>query len=331
MRVVRINHSTLVLSFVLLAVALSSASAAKFYRWQDAEGNWHYTDTLPPEQVKREHTRIDNRGVQVEQVKRAKTDEERAQEAEIERLRKKQQLLIEKQQAEDRVLLRTFRSGDDIIMARDGKLRAVDLQIQLVKSNIKRLKTKLAEMQKTAADLELGGNPASPQYFKEIDKVRATLEDAYASIITKKERKNSIRQRYQKDLERFNELHKLSTLQSAKSSVEQRMITELKNVLDCGSDAECDQTWQKAEPFVQQHATTILQMLADSIIMTAPPKTDSDISITLSRIKDLKKGTTQLFMDLQCRDSEAGKKLCGSDTVAQIYRQFRSQFSGNKP
>ena len=74
---------------------------------------------------------------------RPKTAEEIAQEKELARLRAEQKRLIEEQRAKDRVLLRTFRSSDDILMTRDGKLTAIDTSIQITRSNIKRLKFKL--------------------------------------------------------------------------------------------------------------------------------------------------------------------------------------------
>lgn len=323
-------YSTHIAVFLLLVLTCSTLFAGKFYRWQDADGNWHYTDTIPPDQIKKEHSQLDQHGIQVEKVKRVKSSKERAQEAELEKLRAKQQLIIEKQRAEDRVLLRTFRSGDDIIMARDGKLRAVDQKIQLIESNIKRIKQKLLAMQQNAAEMELAGSPLSAYDRKNIDGTNNSLKEAYADIIARKQRKSEIRKKYAHDLNRFRELHKISDSQISDTNKEEVEDLSLMNVLNCEDDSNCNQAWSRAEAFVRLHATTPIQISGKNILMTAQPKQTSDISITISRTHNQRNDATYLFMDLQCRDSESGAEFCASEPVDQIRRAFQDYLSGKR-
>ena len=323
------SHSTHIATFLLLILISTTLIAAKYYRWQDSDGNWHYTDTIPPEQIKKEHSQLDEHGVHIEKINRAKSLTEIAQEAEVEKLRARQKLILDKQQAEDRVLLRTFRSGDDIIMARDGKLRAVDQRIHLIESNIKRIKQKLLNMQQNAAEMELAGAPLSAYQRKGIDATNQSLKEAYASIIAKKQRKTEIHKKYAHDLNRFNVLRKLSSNQSDDMLGEVAEDLELKNVLNCESDSNCNQAWPRAEQFVRLHATTPIQISGDNIIVTASPKQTADISITISRTRDPQKNRTYLFMDLQCRDSEQGAEFCAGEQVGQIRDQFQG-FVGGK-
>ncbi|MCF6283357.1 MAG: DUF4124 domain-containing protein [Candidatus Polarisedimenticolaceae bacterium] len=323
------HHTYYTVIFLLLTLVSSTLFADQFYRWQDANGNWHYTDTIPPEQIIKEHSKLDEQGLQVESIKRVKNAEELAKEAELEKLRAKQRLILERQQAEDRVLLRTFRSGDDIIMARDGKLRAVDLQIQLIESNIKRMKEKLAKMHQSAAESELSGLPLSAHQLKNIQITNESLKGAYASIIIRKQRKAAIHKKYNHDLQRFLEMHKMSSKQADDAFNEKGGELELQNVLKCGDDSHCQQAWSRAEQFVRLNATTQLQVIGDNIIMTAPPKLNTDISITISRIYDQKTSVTFLFMDLQCKESETGIDFCTSEKVGGIYSQFQGYLSGS--
>lgn len=322
-------YSRYTLIFLLLTLTSSTLFAEKFYRWQDADGNWHYTDTIPPEQIKKEHTQLDKHGVPLKVIKRVKNAEELAKEAELEKLRAKQQKILERQQAEDRVLLRTFRSGDDIIMARDGKLRAVDLQMTLIKSNIKRMKEKLSKMHQLAAKKELSGSPLSPRQKKNIQATNESLEDAYASIIKRKQRKATIHEKYSHDLKRFLEMNKLSSQQADDVFNEKGSELELQNVLACETERSCQHAWSRAEQFVRLHATTPLQVIGDNIIMSAPAKLTSDISLTISRTRD-KQESTYIFMDLQCNDSISGAEFCESDEVKGVYSQFQSYLKGGQ-
>ena len=164
-----------ILIFTLAASLLATPVIAKLYRWVDADGKVHYTDKLPPSQVNKARTELNKRGIQVRQVDRAKTAEELAQEKELKRLIKEREKLIERQKAEDRVLLRTFRSEDDIIMAQDGKLAAIDVMIQIAISNIKQAKTQLVNMQNSAASQERRGKKPSKKLLREIASSRQHL------------------------------------------------------------------------------------------------------------------------------------------------------------
>ncbi len=82
---------------------------------------------------------------------------------------RKKRLVIKKQEAKDKVLLKTFRSEDDLILARDGKLRSVDNYIEITKGNIKRFKDKLAIMQSAAADREKAGKTVSTKFQEDME------------------------------------------------------------------------------------------------------------------------------------------------------------------
>ncbi len=316
----------IVVTLLLLAL-LSTNTQAKTYRWVDADGRVHYSDRVPPEAVERERSRLDSRGLVVEKVERAKTAEELAREAELERLRLEEQRLIEEQRKKDRVLLRTFRSEDDILMTRDGKLTTIDASIQIIRSNIRRLKLKLAEMQKNAANLEREGKKISANYLKEIENTRQQLKGYYTAIIRKEQSKEAIRQQYAADLQRFQELKNLRPRERDREQ-EQNGHSLLETVVHCNDEARCNRAWELAEAYVRKHATTRLQMLADSIIMTGAALKDNDISITVSRIRNKEQPGARLFMDLQCKESPRGRDFCETEAVNRIRSGFR-EFLGS--
>lgn len=64
-------------------------------------------------------------------------------------------------------------------------------------------------------------------------------------------------------------------------------------------------------------------MLSDSIIMSAAPLKDDDISLTASRIVYKDRPGAELFMDLQCKPSPRGIDLCNTEAVEKIRTGFR--------
>ncbi len=309
---------------LLLAVPLSAAG--KMYRWVDDEGRVQYSDRMPPSQKTKEHSRLDESGIEVERVKAAKSKEEieaeLAREKALKRLRAEQQRIIDRQKAADRVLLRTFRSEDDIKMARDGKLTAIDVHIQVIRGNIKRLKNRLEEMQKEAADMERQGRKPSKRYLADMDSLRQQIKDAYTSIIVKERDKDAIWASHEEDLQRFRTLKRL---QPEKPGItpSQQEASLLETVVACPDPKRCDLAWKKAQTYVERHATTPMQLFSDVILMTRMPIQDDEFSLTVTRMASKEGAGAEIFLDLQCKNTPGGEKFCETEKVKAIRRNFR--------
>ncbi len=321
------KRSTLLIS-CLLAIGIIQTAAARLYRWVDADGKVHYTDSLPPDQVRRGHDELDRRGITVRRVERAKTAEEIAAEKRIERLRKEQQKLIEKQKAEDRVLLRTFRSVDDIKLTRDGKIATIDSMIAVDRGNIKRTKRRLEQMQDHAAQIEKRGQTVSKRYLANIAQLRDEIRNTYAAILRRERSKDEIFKRYARDIERFKKIARLRQ-QTTEKEKDLRNVW-LDNIAHCPNAHECARRWRGIEDFVRKYSTTPIQILGDRIVSTKTPKRGTDISLTVSRIREKGKPGDTLFLDIQCRNTLSGQELCASDKAAMIKKKFRETF-GDPP
>ena len=325
-----IYRRTAALMLVMLLVPLHDAIAGKLYRWVDENGNVHYSDKVPAEHAQHARSQLDNRGLEVRHINAAKTPEELAKEAELKRLKAEKKRLIAEQRARDNVLLRTFRSEDDILMTRDGKLSSLDNSIQIIRTNIRRLKLRLADMQKRAANQERGGKSVSKEMLRDIESTRKQLKDAYTSVIKREQDKQVITEQYAADLARFRALRNLQVSPVLDEKKKARSLL-LETVVSCSDQDSCDEAWKLAEAYTRKHATTRLQMLADSIIMTASPTKDKDISITVSRIREPDVPGARLFMDLQCKNSPGGKEFCESDEVNSIRAGFRPYLGAKEP
>ncbi|MEJ1397702.1 MAG: DUF4124 domain-containing protein, partial [Candidatus Sedimenticola sp. (ex Thyasira tokunagai)] len=122
------------LGTALLIACIGTADAGRLYRWVDDQGKVHYSDHVPTEHSRSARSQLDERGLEVKRTEAAKSAKEIAREKELKKLREEQQRLIERQRAKDQVLLRTFRTEDDILMARNGKLTSIDTMIMIIRS-----------------------------------------------------------------------------------------------------------------------------------------------------------------------------------------------------
>jgi hypothetical protein len=301
---------------------LTSLAHGRLFRWVDEEGNVHYSDSVPAERVKSGHTELSDGGIRINSVPPVKTPEEVEKEKELERLRAQQERLIEQQQAVDLVLLQSFRSEDDLNMARDGKLAAIDVMIGVTKNNVRRKQEGLAGLRAEAGNLERVGKPV-PKHLKDnIAQTERAIRDAYATIVDREQQKKSIRSSFERDMARFRQLKNLPETESPIQAEDARPV--LHNIVTCSSLDECGSLWNKATAYVRKHATTPVQTGGANIFITAPPAGEQDISLILSRINDKVGPGASLFLDLQCKRSLLGKEMCESNEAQRILEGFRT-------
>jgi len=327
------QKTSLLLASAILSLALSPVEAAKLFRWVDEEGQVHYTDKIPASAVDKARAELDKSGVALEQVEAAKSREELILEAErkkeIEKLRVEQQRLIEEEKAKDDALLRTFATEDDILMARDNKLAAVDVKNELTRTNITRIKEELADLQRNAADAERQGQKASDHLLKRMDEARERLNNQYGILIGNEKEKEALNAEFQVSLDRFRTLKKLT--EPAKPVEQQKVRFSLleDSLIPCATLEDCVKLWPKAEKFMRANATTRIQILSENVMLTARPAKDDDISITISRIPEKGGSGFYLFMDLQCNEkTPRGLDFCRGPKVQEVRKGFKTQVAG---
>ena len=313
-----------VLFFLLLALILTQPSLARLYKWVDEEGNVHYSDKIPPSAVKNPHAELDQRGLVIEKKARAKTPEEIAREAELKRLREEQQRMLEEQKARDKVLLNTFRSEDDILLARDGKLATYDAQIRIAYTNIERLKAWLDTQKKKAASLERKGRKIPAKLLAEIENTRLQIKSNYESILRQERDKETIRRKYAADLARFRELKELkSDGKEEKDLGRKRYDAIVETVIVCDGTVDCGKAWKKAKEYARRHANTPTYVETDKMFMTQPPREKGDLSITVTRLHPDEDKPEIIFLDVSCRKHVASQTWCDNEQARRIRNSFR--------
>lgn len=311
---------------LILSLAFAVQPAfAKMYKWVDEQGNVYYSDKIPPKAIQGSHSAISKGGVTIEQTGAAKSAEEIERERQIKLMQEEAQKQLAEQQAKDKVLLNTFRTEDDILLARDGKLATYDAQIRIVYENIELLKARLVTYQAKAANAERLGKAVDKLTMDGINNTQQEIKDSYASILRQETDKKMIVSRYAEDLERFRKLKELenSTLAQATTDKPVKISALVETMIRCDSDDQCNHLWKVARDFASKQQTTSVYADAEKIYMTKPATKDGEIAITLSRLQPRKDDKDTIFLDVQCVKVNNDDTWCNNEKAAQIRKAFK--------
>ena len=191
---------------LVLVSSISLDANAGIKCWTNKEGVRECGNAVPAEYAQQGHTRFNAQGVAVGHQERAKSQAEFAEEERIKKEKAEEDRKRQDAEKADRVLLDTFSSEDDLIFAREGKVSAIEAQIQLTESHIEKIHANLDRMIAIAADLERRDQKPTEQAMADIEKVRAQVAENRSFIETKRKEQESVRQQYATDIERFRTL-----------------------------------------------------------------------------------------------------------------------------
>lgn len=202
------NGTGRVVSAILLTLCLQAIVTAepRIKCWTNRDGVRECGQSVPPEYAQQGHSRFNAQGVEVERQGRAKSvqelhEAERIAAQEVEEKRRR-----EEQEKANRVLLDTFSSEDDLVLARDGKISAIEAQIELTQSRIKKLQANLDQMIGAAAAMERRGQTPPEQTTADIEDVRGQIQDNRSFIAAKRDEQETVRRQFDVDIDRFRQL-----------------------------------------------------------------------------------------------------------------------------
>jgi hypothetical protein len=321
----------LIINSIVLLITQLPAHAGGIKKWVDENGITHYGTSIPPQYRDRAHSELNQHGIEVKRHDRARTPEEIERDKALAALRAEQQKLLQEQQARDRILLNLYRNEDDLVMARDGKLAQLDGQIKLKHKEIRRLKGRLSDFQITAASAERGGKTLTAKQLTNLQSTQRSIEKSYAMILSQEDEKRATLERYNYDLARFRKLRQGGARAANADVIAQSDIPDLVDTaVRCEKGAECSRLWEIAQEYARKHATTPVDLTADRILVTAPPRDLKDVSITVSRLDEKQTGGERIFMDVQCVSFTEGREFCRGPKVTEIRNQFRAALGYKK-
>lgn len=193
-------------TLVMLFVTPAPVEAGSVYKWVDKDGNVHYTNTPPPEASQQERTVLDERGNVTDTLAAPKTLEELEAERKIEAKRLEAEQLAKDQAAKDNMLLQTYTSAEEMELARDGRLAALEAQVKVVSGTISSLDAQLAELERQAKHFSENGKPVPEPVRKRIEKTRAELLQNQKFLLAREAEQEEIREKFGADIERFKKL-----------------------------------------------------------------------------------------------------------------------------
>ncbi len=318
----RVTFNCYFLSLICLLL-LAPALYAKMYRWVDDYGNIYYSDKVPPESNKYKRDSLNDSARVIETTEAEKSKDEKNLNQRLSRLRKQQQQVISEQQEQDKVLVNTFRTEDDILRALKEKLRSLETRKKVSQGNLNRLQFQLQGQQKMAADYELKGKKVPKSLLSEIGETEKQIGLVNRDLGRLDLKARQTQDRFDKDIHRFKILtqkNRKSFETSLLKTPEQLPPSDL-GLFTCKDKSHCNSAWEVARLYIQNHATTEIELDNKKLIMTFDPEKDEDIGLSVSKIKN-SAGQSQLFLDIKCSTSQSGKKLCLSAKVRSIRADF---------
>lgn len=206
MRPIRIHHGAAVMAALLM---FTSPAIAKLYKWVDEDGNVFYSDQIPPEQSTKRHQLLDERGIVRENVRRAKTPEEIAEERRQRELQAERDRIQREQAIRDQILLETFPTERDLIIARDDRLASVDSAITLASKTLDDLRTKYDKLDSKMKSLQAERQPIPGNLAIDHRRVEVQVGAHSKALESRMEERENIVAQFEADLLRYRELRAL--------------------------------------------------------------------------------------------------------------------------
>jgi hypothetical protein len=313
---------TILLTLLCIAAINPSAKAKTMYRWVDEHGKVSFSDQVPPTKVELKHEELDKNAQVVKVTERAKTKEELAIEKRLMLLRKQQEKIIAKQKAHDKKLLSNFISLTAMDASQKASVTALSNQEKDLQEVLKNLAEELAKHQKDAASYEIKNTKIPTEVLNHIEDTQKKIVQTKQEITQLQAKKLANAKEFANDRARYVFLTQSKTNSDATVSepAAEKIVLE-PGLFNCNSAAQCEKAWGIAKEFVTNNSTAKITIDTDSLFMTDEPVVETDMNLSISKMT-VKDGNPQIFLDIRCTDTVAGKILCSSPKADEIRSRF---------
>lgn len=190
---------------LILLMAMPVMAAETVYKWVDENGEIQYGHAVPPDAVDQGYERL-NEGVVKESVDRVMTEEELA-EWKIQQRRQRQEEAQQKtRESQDRLLLASYASEDEIIESMETELAMVRSQEGSLTTSLNNSLSRYRHLVERAANRQRAGQAVTDGATTAIEETRAEIVQQRASLMRLEERLDRTRQNYMQALERYRSL-----------------------------------------------------------------------------------------------------------------------------
>lgn len=191
---------------VALLCTFNVHATAGTYRWVDEQGRVHYGDRIPPDAVDRAYSVINPQGITVKNIEKPKTPEQLEEERRAQQQRDEEQRQARERALQDRILLDTYSTVDDLVETRDRHIATLEGLIDVSQHKLSNLNAELDKLTKNAANLERAGKTVSRELRDDINNLRGQIDRENSFIRAQREQQNEIRAKFAADVARYNQL-----------------------------------------------------------------------------------------------------------------------------
>ena len=186
-------------------MATDVSAKKKLYKWVDEDGNVHYSDRVPLEQIKKEHEELSNHGVILEKIANARTEEE----IKAEKDEKKRQMLADKEaEKQEKIrenIIKAYANENEIIRLKNERLSALERNIVLANQSLDFQKISKEQLLSIAADNERDGIKVSNALKSRIKVIDEKILYQIEFIKIKQQEIDKVKEKFVNDLKIYKE------------------------------------------------------------------------------------------------------------------------------
>jgi hypothetical protein len=206
------NFLATIAVLIILPLAVSAAeNTQKLYRWVDSEGIVHYGDSIPAEFTDLERHVVNNHGITVGVMRAKRTAEEIAEDLRQDELRQTREV----RRRQDKALLATYVSVDEILHHRDRRIELFQAQARVTELYLSNLNRRLDNLQEEASNYRpYSADPDAemidPNLAGDISTTKGTIERHQANLERFHQDEQHIVERFDGDVDRFKRIKNLN-------------------------------------------------------------------------------------------------------------------------
>ncbi len=204
------------LCLITLLLPASAAMAGSIKCWTNKDGIRECGYSVPPEYSQKRIEIMNERGIKVGVKEAAKTKEQLAEEARLEKLKQEELRRQEERRLQDSILLNTFTTERDLKISYDDKIEVIKGIIEITNGNTRGLRENLKTAQKKAANYERAGEATPENLLTQMNNLERQIQDNEKFITKKESEINDLNLKYEADLKRFRELKGIKPTNAAK-------------------------------------------------------------------------------------------------------------------
>ncbi|MGQ9830277.1 MAG: DUF4124 domain-containing protein [Thermochromatium sp.] len=318
----RLHLATLARVLILVGLLSSGALSQQLYRWVDDQGEVHYSDQVPPTHADKARVRLSPQGIAIETQPGAPTGEELERLRELERRKAEEERQHAERQARDKQLLHLYSTVDDLELARDGQLAAIEADIQSKRDDMRDEIQTLITLYTERQDLQRQDKVVPLALTHRIDTAMANIRQGYGLIIADEFRKQDIRDRFKDDIARFRQLKHLPEPISAADAVESGAPRA--DLLPCREQSQCHAYWERAVRYVRAHSDREGEVIGPGLMIAFQRDEQEVRTLTLVWIQEDVDQPVWIYLDIQCQQRLTASLICIDPNVPRVREGFRT-------